>query len=1196
MSVPVNASATTIDVLANDVGPGNNVQSATDPAHGTVAVAADKQSLTYQPDLGFHGTDTFDYTIKHGSATDDGVVTVDVNSPPVAVDDQGAACPPVTEDFVDPDSSPPDHFVWSGNCALIDNDSDPDGDPLTWEIVSPPAHGDVVKLDEQSFEYRPNANYSASDHGLPATDFDTFTYRAFDGYAYSAPATMRIWVAPVNDAPTFVPGPPQVVVGEDSGAHSAPWATAVSPGPPSEAWQTVHFETGTDLNGVPNLFSVPPAVDATGKLTFTPAPDQSGLVHVTVRAKDDGGLEDWNAPSQPAPADTSGDATFDIVVMPDAVTAVDDVATLPEDPDPGPWLIDVLGSDDFPAGATVTSVTQGTLGLASIAPDGLSVLYEPDPDANGGDTFTYTLDDGAGSTDTATVHVTVTPTNDDPIANDDSVTVALDDPAAPVDVLANDSDVDGDQPLIVQTGPASKGTVTITGGGTGLTYQPNAHATGIDSFTYTVGDGNGGFGSGTVHVTITGNSLPIANMDTLTVLEDDSATAVDVLANDADLNGDPLLITDTSTPAKGTVAITGGGTSLTYSPAPDANGSDSFTYTISDGKGGLGTATVGVTITPTNDDPVATDNSVTVTFDGPAVPVDVLGNDTDIDDDPLLVVDAGTASKGIVTITGGGAGLTYQANAGETGSDSFIYTVGDGQGGSATGTAHVTIAVNGIPTANDDALIVQEDDPATAVAVLANDTDPENDSLLVISASTPGNGTVAITGGGTGLTYMPAHDANGSDSFTYTVNDGKGGIASATVGVTITPTNDDPIAATDTLTVAEDATATAVAVLANDTDVEGDTRTITGTTDGAKGVVVITGSGTGLTYKPNLNANGSDTFTYTISDGNGGAATGTVDVTINPVNDTPVALNDTAFTVGQGSGANPLAVLSNDSDPDGDALLITSRTNGAHGTVTITGGGTGLTYDPAGLYVGTDVFSYTVSDGHGGTRSATVLLGVVKDTQKPAATAPVQVFYNGTSGATTGNARVSWGGTDTGGTGIGTYKLQVSVNGGAYSTITSATTATSTTRTLKVNSTYRFRVSATDRGGNVGSYAYGPTFKIVRFQNTSTSVHYSGSWKTSSNSSALGGSHKYTSTAGASVSYTGSLRNVAWIATKTSSSGSAQVWIDGVLAGTINLRSSSTGYKKLVYHRDFGTLGTHTIQIRSLGGGRVYFDALTILR
>src|SRR3954471_2046022 len=369
VSVPVNAPATNVDVLANDLGPGNNVQSVTNPPHGTAAVGADKLSVTYTPDAGFHGIDTFGYTIKHGSTTDDGVVTVDVNSPPVAVNDPGAACQSpgsfgggfrVTEDYVNPAPPPAGYFVWSGNCGILHNDVDVDADPLTWQIVTTTTHGDLLKIDEQSFAYRPNADYSASEHGLPATDFDTFTYRIFDGYAFSAPATMRIWVAPVNDAPTFAPGPPSVVVGEDSAAYNAAWATAVSRGPASEAWQTVHFETDTDLNGVPNVFSVPPALDATGHLTFTPAPDQFGLVHVTVRAKDDGGLEDWNATGQPSPADTSGDATFDIVVVPDAVAAVDDVATLPEDPDPGPWLLNVLGNDDFPPGATVKSVTQGT--------------------------------------------------------------------------------------------------------------------------------------------------------------------------------------------------------------------------------------------------------------------------------------------------------------------------------------------------------------------------------------------------------------------------------------------------------------------------------------------------------------------------------------------------------------------------------------------------------------------------------------------------------------------------------------------------------------------------------------------------------------------------------------------------------------------------------------------------------------------
>ena len=223
--------------------------------------------------------------------------------------------------------------------------------------------------------------------------------------------------------------------------------------------------------------------------------------------------------------------------------------------------------------------------------------------------------------------------------------------------------------------------------------------------------------------------------------------------------------------------------------------------------------------------------------------------------------------------------------------------------------------------AGDDGLTLLEDDDPTAVDVLDDDTDADDDPLLITATSTPAKGTVLITGDGTGLTYEPNANANGADTFTYTIDDDHGGTDTATVHVTITPDNDAPVAGDDTLTVAEDtAAATAVPVLGNDSDVDGDTRTITARTDGAKGVVVITGGGTGLTYKPYLNANGSDSFTYTIDDGHGATDDGTVNVTITPVNDKPDARNDTAFTVPQGAGSTSLAVLTNDTDVDRDAL------------------------------------------------------------------------------------------------------------------------------------------------------------------------------------------------------------------------------------------------------------------------------------
>ena len=188
----------------------------------------------------------------------------------------------------------------------------------------------------------------------------------------------------------------------------------------------------------------------------------------------------------------------------------------------------------------------------------------------------------------------------------------------------------------------------------------------------------------------------------------------------------------------------------------------------------------------------------------------------------------------------------------------------------------------------------------------------------------------------------------------------------------------------DTATVNEDAAATAVPVLANDTDGNGDTLTITAKTDGAKGVVVITGGGTGLTYRPTANSTGSDTFTYTVSDGNGGTDTATVSVTIDPVEDPPVAVDDTK-TVGATAGATAIDVLANDSDPDaGDTLTITGKTDGAKGTVVITGGGDGLTYEPTAGQLGPDTFTYTIGDGHGGTDTATVHV-TIADGQPPVA-------------------------------------------------------------------------------------------------------------------------------------------------------------------------------------------------------------------
>ncbi|HEY0230260.1 MAG TPA: Ig-like domain-containing protein, partial [Dokdonella sp.] len=320
------------------------------------------------------------------------------------------------------------------------------------------------------------------------------------------------------------------------------------------------------------------------------------------------------------------------------------------------------------------------------------------------------------------------------------------------------------------------------------------------------------------------NHFPLAQADSATTVEGQSVS-INVLANDSDPDGDRLGISTVTQPAHGSAAIAGG--QVTYTPAAGYSGSDSFRYSASDGRGGSATAQVSVTVGARPDQPpLARDDNANVAF-GQSASIDVLANDTDADGDTLAIVAVGIPLHGSATLSG--HAIVYRAAPGYSGSDRFTYTISDGRGGSASASVVISVSArpNRVPIARDDAAATAFGQAVT-IDALANDTDPDGDALSIVATTAPAHGSVVIAAHA--LRYTPVAGYAGTDAFRYTISDGRGGSASATVAITIAAQPDRaPIAADDSATTLSGQSLT-IAVLANDTDPDGDPLTLASVT------------------------------------------------------------------------------------------------------------------------------------------------------------------------------------------------------------------------------------------------------------------------------------------------------------------------------------------------------------------------------
>ena len=967
INTPVNGQ-----VLTNDSDPDGDPLVVTTtpvaaPTHGTVVLNSDG-TYTYTPATGYIGQDQFTYQMcdQVGPHTDQYCQTADViiqvlqndltrNDPPAANDD-------VYETLV--------NTPINGNVVV--NDLDPDKNPLTVATtpVVTPAHGSVTLYSDGTFTYTPVTGYIGD---------DSFTYSVCDN---GSPALCDQAVVHITVYP------------DDNGTDNDPPFAA------DDAFITEldHAINGTvapndrDPNGHPLVFSTTPVkapvhgtltIAANGTFVYTPMTGYTGPDHFVYQVCDN---------QAPALCDV---ATAYIVVEPATnlpPIAVDDINnTIINIPVSGNVLTNDKDPANDPLTVNTTPVTAPVHGAVVLNADG-SYTYTPSAYYVGDDYFDYQVCDNGSPAlcDVGRVYIRITqrtPDNDPPVANADARETLVNKPVTG-SLLANDFDPDGNN-LVINTAPVaapSHGTVVINSNGS-FVYTPATGYIGSDLFIYRICDDGSPSLCATAPVTIQvypdengpANDPPIAADDAYGIRAEKVLTG-SLALNDSDPNGDLLTYTTTplSGPSHGTLTINSNGT-FSYTPAADYVGPDQFIYRVCDNLGACDIATAYITVFQANQPPQAVDDINDTAINIP-VSGNVMTNDSDPDEDditvttPLLILPV----NGSIVFQNDGD-YTYTPNLNFTGVDSFKYQICDNGDPVKCDVAFCYIYViedsygNNPPIANNDAMETLVNVSING-NVLSNDDDPDGDALIVTKTplKAPLHGTVTLNVDGT-FVYKPATNYVGRDKFIYRVCDtgSPSYCTSAVVTINIYPVqqslpNDPPFAADDAF-ITWINTAVSGSVALNDNDPNGnsliyETTPVSGP---SHGTVTMNGSG-GFTYTPVANYIGPDQFVYMVcDDGEPGLCDlGTVYLTVIPPpapNNAPVAIDDINNTLIN----TPVSgqVLTNDSDPDGHTLTVTTTpvVVPLHGSVVLNGNGS-YTYTPATGYLGLDSFDYQVCD------------------------------------------------------------------------------------------------------------------------------------------------------------------------------------------------------------------------------------------
>jgi VCBS repeat-containing protein len=857
-------SITSPGILANDTDIDSSNLSAvlvSSPANGTLNFNSNG-SFTYVPRAGFTGTDSFTYRANDGSLNSLNTATVNIsvtltpNQLPVANGDT---------------------FTTSANSTLtvgnvLTNDTDPDNNiPLTASLLVGPANAATFTLNPNgTFTYIPRADFTGN---------DTFTYVARDSLGgTSTPATVTFSVTsvtpsnqpPVANGDTFTtPANSTLTVGnvltnDTDPDNNIPLTASLLVGPANAATFTLN------PNGT---FTYIPRADFTGNDTFTYVARDS-LGGTSTPATVTFSVTSVTPSNQPPVA--NGD-TF--TTPANSTLTVGNVLTNDTDPD-----------NNIPLTASLL-VGPANAATFTLNPNG-TFTYIPRANFTGNDTFTYVARDSLGGTSSpATVTFSVTP-GPAPTANNDTLSVNAGSSlniAAP-GILSNDTDPLGRPLFATVVSTVTNGTLSLAPTGA-LVYTPNAGYSGNDRFTYVATDGTGTSNTATVSIRV--NAIPVARNDSgytaivgtpLTV----SGGVLGVLGNDTDADNPTLTANLVSQPANGSLSLSPNG-SFVYIPNANFQGTDTFTYTASDGQATSNTATVSISVRSVST-PVAVSDTYRAATNGTLTVSQingVLNNDTD----PNVSGNARTATivtgpvSGLATLNPDGS-FIYRPNPNFQGVDTFVYRFSDGLTVSNAATVTISVAPNTPPVANPDRYTIATGSTLTVIptqGILLNDTDADPGTVLTATLNTTTqNGTLSFNSNGT-FRYTPNAGFSGLDSFTYQASDGiaLSNPTTATITVAAAPT---AVADIYSVTAGQTLTINAPGLLANDIDPAGLSLSLIPAVPPTprNGQLISYPNNGSFIYVPNPGFVGTDSFAYRAT--NGVLPSAPVTVTINVTN------------------------------------------------------------------------------------------------------------------------------------------------------------------------------------------------------------------------------------------------------------------------------------------------------------------------